>query len=215
MFVDASHGVHHDFRGHTGGCVSMGSGLVHSRSSKQTLNTKSSTETELVGGSDFLPYAIWLVYFFEAQGYSLKKRIFHQDNQSTIKMLNNGKKSAGKNSRHVNIRYFWTSDRLKQHSFTVEHCPTLLMLGDFFTKPLQGQLFRDMRDVVQGIRGYDEMKKSYRSKENDECKCGLDNQVPKSILRSTYRKERVDENKELKRSVSFSDSVERVNEGTK
>ena len=26
-----------------------------------------------------------------------------------------------------------------------------MMLGDFFTKPLQGSLFRKMRDVVQGI----------------------------------------------------------------
>ena len=215
VFVDASHGVHHDLRGHTGGCVSMGSGLVHSRSSKQTLNTKSSTETELVGGSDYLPYAIWLVYFFEAQGYSLKKRIFHQDNQSTIKMLINGKKSAGKNSRHVNIRYFWTSDRLREHSFTVEHCPTLLMLGDFFTKPLQGQLFRDMRDVVQGIKRYSDMIESHQSNKKDMDQRNTKEPIPESILRLTHRKERVDENEELKKNVSFSDSVERVNERTK
>jgi len=29
------------------------------------------------------------------------------------------------------------------------------MLGDFFTKPLQGRLFRMMRDVVHGITSYE------------------------------------------------------------
>ena len=50
----------------------------------------------------------------KAQGYEIKQKIHHQDNRNTIKMLRNGRKSAGKNSRHVNIRYFglkidWTT----------------------------------------------------------------------------------------------------------
>ena len=32
----------------------------------------------------------------------------------------------------------------------MEYCPTDCMLGDFFTKPLQGKLFHDMRDVIMG-----------------------------------------------------------------
>ena len=32
----------------------------------------------------------------------------------------------------------------------VRYCPTLLMLADFFTKPLQGNLFRKFRDVLLG-----------------------------------------------------------------
>ena len=67
-----------------------------------------------------------------------------QDNQSTIKLLNNEKKSSGKQSRHIDIWFFWTSDRLKLHNIKVEYCPTEHMLGDFFTKPLQGSLFKDM-----------------------------------------------------------------------
>ena len=58
-WVDAAYGVHDDFKSHTGGSISMGTGIVHSKSSKQKLNTKSSTESELVGANDVLPQALW------------------------------------------------------------------------------------------------------------------------------------------------------------
>jgi len=34
----------------------------------------------------------------------------------------------------------------------IEYCPTGIMLRDFFTKPLQGSLFRKMWDVVMGLQ---------------------------------------------------------------
>ena len=59
-----------------------------SKSSKQKLNTKSSTEAELVGASGYLPYPIWAKKFLAAQGYALKENVFYQDNQSTIRFEN-------------------------------------------------------------------------------------------------------------------------------
>ena len=55
-------------RGHTGGTMSMGVGTVHNKSSKQKLNTRSTTESEVVGVSEYLPYDIWQVNFFKEQG---------------------------------------------------------------------------------------------------------------------------------------------------
>jgi len=43
-------------------------------------------------------------------------------------------------------------DRLKKEQVEIEYCPTGIMLGDFFTKPLQGSLFKKMRDVVMGLQ---------------------------------------------------------------
>ena len=161
IYVDAAHAVHHNMRSQTGGCIQMGTGLIHSRSSKQKLNTKSSTESEFVGSSDYLPYSLWMIYFFEAQGYSIKKKIFKQDNQSTMKLLRNGRRSAGKQSRHIETRFFWITDRLKQNDIELEYCPTSIMLADFFTKPLQGSLFRNMRDVSQGLIEYTTLRSLY------------------------------------------------------
>jgi hypothetical protein len=149
-WVDASYAVHRDMKSHTGGVVSFGTGALMSKSSKQKLNTKSSTEAELVGASDYLPHAIWAKKFLEGQGYKLKDNCFYQDNQSAIRFEKNGRRSCGPNSRHIDIRYFFIKDRLEIEDFKVQYCPTEQMLADFFTKPLQGKLFRRLREVVMG-----------------------------------------------------------------
>lgn len=51
-YVDASYGVHSDMKSHTGSVISLGKGTIYGKSSTQKLNTKSSTESELVGLSD-------------------------------------------------------------------------------------------------------------------------------------------------------------------
>ena len=159
-WVDASYAVHKDMKSHTGGVVSFGIGAVMSKSSKQKLNVKSSTEAELVGASDYLPYPIWAKKFLACQGYVLKENVFFQDNQSTIRFERNGRKSCGPNSRHIDIRYFFIKDRIGIETIDVQHCPTEQMLADFFTKPLQGSLFRKFREVILGHQHINTLKPS-------------------------------------------------------
>ena len=115
----------------------MEQGAIIHNCSKQKLNTKSSTKSEIVGVSDFLPYTIWASYFLKSQGYQLKRNIFYQDNTSAIKTLKNGKESCGNRSRHIHIRYFFTKDVLQRENMELMHCPTDDMITDFYTKPLQ------------------------------------------------------------------------------
>jgi hypothetical protein len=157
-WVDASYAVHDDCKSHTGGAVSFGRGALMSKSSKQKLNTKSSTEAELVGASDYLPHPVWAKRFLEGQGYYLKENVFHQDNMSTIRFEKNGRKSCRPNSRHIDIRYFWIKDRLGLENMTVVYCPTEQMLADFFTKPLRGSLYRRLKAVVMGHKHIDTLK---------------------------------------------------------
>ena len=85
-WVDASYAVHSDMKSHTGACMSMGRGVFNVKSSKQKLNTKSSTESELVGASDYLPWVIWMTLFMKYQGYTISTNIFYQDNESAIEL---------------------------------------------------------------------------------------------------------------------------------
>jgi hypothetical protein len=130
-WVDAAYGVHHDMKSHTGGVMSMGTGAVYSVSKKQKLNTKSSTEAELVGIDDALPQALWTKYFLEAQNYETNA-ILNQDNQSTIKLADNGKASSGRGTRHINIRYFFITDLIARKEIAVQYCPTKEMIADYF-----------------------------------------------------------------------------------
>jgi hypothetical protein len=159
-WVDASYAVHKDMKSHTGGVVSFGTGAAMSKSSKQNLNTKSSTESELVGASDYLSYPIWGKKFLEAQGHVLTENVFFQDNQSTIRFAKNGRKSCGPKSRHIDIRYFFIKDRLEIENIDVQYCPTEYMLADFFTKPLQGNLFRKFREVIMGHKHTSSLSKT-------------------------------------------------------
>ena len=67
-----------------------------------------------------------------------------------MRMEKNGRNSCTGNSRHISIRFFFVKDRVDKKEFTIEYCPTKSMLADYFTKPLQGQLFRDMRSIIMG-----------------------------------------------------------------
>ena len=149
-WVDASFAVHPDFKSHTGAIMSMGTGAFQSISKKQKLNTRSSTEAELVGMDDAATMMLWTVLFLEAQGYAVEKNILYQDNKSAILLEVNGRKSAGKRSRHLNIRYFFMTDQIEKGNVQVEHCPTDEMIGDFNTKPVQGEKFRKFRRGIMG-----------------------------------------------------------------
>ena len=52
-FIDSAHAVHPNMRGHTGGVTTFGTGIINQESWKQKMNTRSSTETEVVGTSEF------------------------------------------------------------------------------------------------------------------------------------------------------------------
>ena len=102
------------------------------KSTKQKMNTKSTTESEIVGASDYLPDTIWLLRFLEEQGYKVEKCVLMQDNESAIKIEKNGKRSGSKRTRHMDIRYFFIKDRVNSEGIKIKYCPTESMLADFF-----------------------------------------------------------------------------------
>jgi hypothetical protein len=94
-WIDTSFAVHPDMKSHTGGTVSLGKESLYSLSHKQCINTKSSTEAELVGVDDSMPLVIWTRNFLEAQGFKVQDNVIFQDNQSAILLEKNGKTSSG------------------------------------------------------------------------------------------------------------------------
>ena len=167
-------------------CITICGAVLHSKSSKQNLNSKSSTESEIIGVSDYLPYALWMGYFLEHQGYKLKENLVHQDNQSSIKMDVNGRNSYTGNSRHVKVRYFFTKDLVDKKEIRIEYCPSERMLSDYITKPLQGKLFHIFRSVIMGWEPISTLNKVVLpSKERvDQCKNfkGVDDTTPQSFI---------------------------------
>ena len=150
-YVDSAFAVHPDFKSHTGATMTYGTGAVQSLSRKQKLNTRSSTESELVGADDGSVLILWTKLFIEAQGYKIKENILYQDNKSTILLIDNGKRSSSKRTRALNIRYFFLTDQVEKGNLVIKYCPTGSMIADFQTKPLQGAKFDQFRSAIMGF----------------------------------------------------------------
>ena len=117
--------------------------IILTKSTKQRIVTKSSTEAELVGASDFASDAMFSKEFLLAQGERVKDTIICQDNQSTIALLHNGG-SSSTTTRHINICYFWMKDRID----AVVYVPTDDMIADILFKPLQGSKFLQLHSQL-------------------------------------------------------------------
>ena len=149
--VDAAFAVHPDFRSHTGAAFTMGKGAIKSLSNKQGMNTRSSTEAEVIAADETVGSMVWTGLFMEAQGYPLMNNILYQDNRSAMLLETNGLRSAGKRSHHLNIRYFFVADQKAKGHIDIQYCPTDEMVADYFTKPLHGAKFQHFREVILNL----------------------------------------------------------------
>ena len=190
-YVDASFAVHPNMRSHTGGAVTLGRGCPIVTSTKQKLNTRSSTESELVGVDDLMPSILWTRYFLKAQGYEVNENILFQDNKSSILLEKNGKASSSKRTRHIKIRYFFITDRVARREVKIEWCPTAKMVADFMTKPLQGATFQKFRDAIMGIKPFN-TDNEVRNKSDDDV--GKSKPSATSATRSRSMKKRLAHN---------------------
>ena len=138
-------------KSHTGINLTMGKGTVYGGSLKHKLNSKSLTKVELISVSDGINQVLWTRYFLECQGYVVKSSTIYQDNEASILLKRNGKRSSKKGTRFINIQYFFITNKVKSGEVDIEYMPTGEMIADYFTKPLQGALFQKMRDQIKGI----------------------------------------------------------------
>ena len=87
--------------------MTLGKGSLYNESTNQKLNTKSSTEAELIAVDNVSVQVLWTKYFLDIQGYGCTEIIIYQDNQSAILMETNGKMSSTRRTKHINVRYFY------------------------------------------------------------------------------------------------------------
>ena len=141
-YIDAAYGVHQDSgKSHTGCAVVLGeAGPTFSKSAKQKIVTKSSTEAELVGLSDTASQAIHLRNLIIAQGYDVGPAVIYQDNLSCMALIKRGGPGSER-SRHIHIRQFWLSEKVTEGEVELQHLGTEDMFANILTKPVQGAQF--------------------------------------------------------------------------
>jgi hypothetical protein len=152
-YVNAAFAVHEDMWSQTGGIFTLGKGSIISDALKQKINTRSSTEAEVVGVDDEIGKKLWTKRFIEWQEFIVRMNIVCQDNTSSMKLENRGKASSGKRTRHFDSKMFYVTDLIARDEVMVMYCPTGDMLGDYMTKPLTGAKFHRFRDLILNLSG--------------------------------------------------------------
>ena len=106
-------------------------------------------------------------YFFESQVRSINVNsplkplgsnvIIEQDNTSAIQLERNRRKSSSKRTKHIDVRYFYITDRLKAGDVSrVIYKLTGNMESDYLTKALQGKEFHTHRKTLMELDGINE-----------------------------------------------------------
>ncbi|KAG7373398.1 reverse transcriptase RNA-dependent DNA polymerase [Nitzschia inconspicua] len=150
-WVDASFSVHRDMKSHTGAVMSLGKGVICSTSTKQKSNARSSTEAELIAMDDVISKILWTKRFLHHQGFENVTTTIYRDNTSTMKLETNGRESASKRTRHLDIKYFYITDLVKRKEVQLEYCPTKLVMADYMTKPVTGTTFYKLKRMITNI----------------------------------------------------------------
>jgi hypothetical protein len=120
-------------------------GPVMTKSRKQKVQCKSSTEAELVALSDFIEQVEWVKDYLEAQGHKTGPARVYQDNTSTMAKVKQDSLSGRDRKKHFKKRRLLVKESVDDEVIALKYLPTEAMVADLLTKPLQGTLFNRLR----------------------------------------------------------------------
>ena len=128
----------------------IGLGSMSSSITKQNVNSRSSTESELIAIDDEVSKILREKRITKAQGLKVNLSVVFQDDTNMIKVAS-GKSSSGKRTRHFDIHLFHVIDLIIRNEAAIKCCTTGKMRADYFSKTLICNLFRMMRIDVMSI----------------------------------------------------------------
>ena len=126
----------------------LAGGAVYWSSKKQSIIATSSCEAEYIASCSAAKTAIWLNNMLGGiLGNSAPKPItVHVDNQGSIGMAYN--ESINARNKHIDIRYHFVRDAVKNKQVTLEHCAGTDQAADPLTKPLGRIKLKEMNDKI-------------------------------------------------------------------
>jgi hypothetical protein len=153
-YVDSSHALHKDGRGHGGMFLTLGSGYIFAKSGKLKTATLSSTESENDMMCSCATYIIWTRELLTFFGYQMTAPTrMYQDNLSAIWLSSHDGKFS--RNKHTLIKRSFFREHVNDGEIEPLHMDTEHMPADMGTKPLCRKLLtRHMAKVgMERVRG--------------------------------------------------------------
>jgi hypothetical protein len=89
----------------------------------------------------------------------------------------------------------------------IQYCPTKEMVADYFTKPLQGELFYKFRDQIMGVVPMDTITGNHRSVLDEKSNHPASSEKPKRALQNNARSKSAHLNRKTGAHHSWADVV--------
>jgi len=146
VFVDSSHKLHDDQRGHIGLVISVGSGYLFASSSKMRLVTLSTKDTEVTASCHAVTYARWCMLAGKDVGIPDVPIKFWNDNMANVCSNDVGPNFS--TNKHILVRLEFVRQAKDEGAIVLLHCDTDQLCADMLTKALdETALRRHMRKM--------------------------------------------------------------------
>lgn len=129
----------------TGYLVFYNNGLINWTSRKQPIVAMSTMESEFIAAADCTQNLTYIKNFIEEIKCEPVKITLKVDNKSAIELAKNG--VINKRSKHIDVRYHYIHDKIKDGTLKLEHCSTSDQIADIMTKALDRIKFQKFRDL--------------------------------------------------------------------
>ena len=110
--------------------------------SQKKVNTRSSTELDLVGVNDYITCIIWVYLFVKEKCFTHKTKIMHQYKRNATHLGINGKSLSGQRARNMIIMHLFIKDMVDKGWVKIIYCATGGMVDNHYIKTLQGIQFK-------------------------------------------------------------------------
>lgn len=138
-YADADYARDSDRKSTTGFLFKVFSNTVVWKSKKQNTVALSTTEAEFVSLCEAATEASWIKKLLLDLNVNFKTTIIYEDNQSTIKAVNNPDQ---KRLKHMEVKYNFVKHKVEDKEIKVEYISTGEQIADMFTKPLNKKTFK-------------------------------------------------------------------------
>ncbi|KAK3895615.1 hypothetical protein Pcinc_000538 [Petrolisthes cinctipes] len=136
-----------DRKSTSGYCFHLGGGPVSWSSKKQSCVALSTAEAEYMAIASAIQEAVWLRKLaVDIQIDCKGPLLLYEDNQSTIAMSKNPQ-FHGK-TKHIDIKFHYVPEKCNENVIQLVYCPTNDMIADIFTKGLNKDKFKRLREML-------------------------------------------------------------------
>jgi len=132
----------------TGFIIKINANVIHWVSKKQPQVVLSSCAAEYIALSTCMEECLFLGQLMEELSKHVYPIVLYEDNQSCIHMA---KTLETKKSKHIDIRYNFVKDLIKQNKFKIVYIPSAEQTADIMTKGLAFAKFSYFREKLNVV----------------------------------------------------------------